>query len=259
MDFETLRREIEVETAAWQDIRDRAAACMERRTMVVQQAEALVGEMEGLTAALGAANTEIGERLAGLFGDLDRLEQATTDLPQRLTEVREGLNELINATWKELDSVVEDAAESLREESGQIFGEAGSALETEAEELRGFLEEDVLEVIQERCEETLDSVSETCTKLVESVDERFAAVVETAHERTAELMEQLDSFGENWTKNVTEVKDAYEKLVEEITGLGDDVTTLTEGIDAALDTTGIGMNAAAGTLDDIRSVMTDIV
>ena len=58
---------------------------------------------------------------------------------------------------------------------------------------------------------------------------------------------------------MSELGDEYRNVCEKIVSLGEDVRDLTDAIDLALRGTGVGINAATQSIDDIKSIMAGIV
>lgn len=217
---------------------------------------------EKLPAAADQCREQVVQTLDDLTAflpvQLDLAEQtlgSLTTLPQSMASAFTAMQTATGDALSDLADTAEKLATSLGNDSQKALEATLETARQEFDELKGFVEEDFVATLSQAYEEQVEKVCETCAELRDSVEEHVDEWVETAMEQVEELTQQMDEFGQKWTESVTEVKDAYEGLVEKVVTLGEDITTLTEAIDTALNTTGIGMNAATDSMNDILAIM----
>jgi DNA repair exonuclease SbcCD ATPase subunit len=259
MSLQDLKAEAESQLNVWdklasdaENISKRVGSLEERRSAIVAKAEGCRGKLQELLQSLKGV-------VSGQLESMRLAAERVKELPAAMDVATSKLEEICSDSWTRLEASAEEAKGTLGSRLEETLEDCLEAATTELEAVKEFAEEEFLANLIESFEDRVAFVCEKCEDARETVEEHIEGIIEHAEETVEEFHEKLDEFGKEWTESVDEVKESYEGLVDRVVTLGEDVTKLTESIDACLELTGIGMNSATKSMDDIRSVMGGIV
>lgn len=255
MSIADLQNAAKTQLAEWQELSSRVGNLERGMTELLQRQNAMLANARHLLIRIQAA-------AAILPGQLEAARQVLTELnelPEVLTAAATEAETLVADSVTRLTASAKEAEIVLGARTEQAIRETVDVVKAEFDELKGFVEDDFVDSLSENYEQHVEGVCEACETLRGSVEEHIDELIEEARKQVGDLAERIDGFGEQWKESVGEIKDAYDGLTSRIASLGRDVGALTNDIDLALDATGIGMNAATKSMDDIRAVMGGIV
>lgn len=254
-----LKAKLKAEIGAWANLFGDAKALQESLNRLRQlQTEILALPQKAAEAANHAivqAKTALTSGAEALTSSLSALASTPALIRQSTDEIESGFRESL----ERVTAIGHTSVSSLGTETTQMIENLRGRLEAEVDSLREFLEEDFTTPLSEKYQSATEAVCETYDNLRSNVVENVGKAVEHGEEQARELGDKLDEFGESWKRSVAEIRDSYEGVVGSVNELGREVSTLTEAIGTAMQTTAGGMNVATRSMDDIKSVMEDVV
>jgi hypothetical protein len=285
-DVETIGQEIdaltaqgETELAAWRDLLNRSRELAERIRHVHQAAEGALHALDaiGTSGRGGAGTNDPSSPPPGLQTLRDVLERSKERAQLLLDRASAHAERFVDGDVSEALKVVESAAVDLADLSMEHLEHLGVRVEelsndlmddwpTQVEEstnvildaTRGaaeILEADLREAVDEACTELAESLARAAESVSETVRdsiERFTAKVNGVID---ENIEQMQGRGRQWTGRMEELKSAYAGLGRDVETLGQELETIYSLVMDGMQTSGIGMNAAAASLTDLQSIM----
>jgi methyl-accepting chemotaxis protein len=256
---EQLHQAVVAEAAGWQKLGQRIGLLRERRNRLLSQCEDLCQQAkltaDGLKQQTMATTHSLATSVQGFRSNLSQLAGLPDWLPQAAMEAETAIQESFNG----LTTVGEITLDAMDQEMKQMANEIADTIENEVQSTADFIEDDFTGALSEIYSTNVDAVCETYQTLWTETGENMEQLTEHTLQQVHELGDQLGEFRDGWKRSVTELKDAFEDVAGSINGLGLEVTELTNTVDMAMQTTGTGMNLATSSLNDITSVMEDIV
>lgn len=268
------------EVSSWVTLRKRGDHVMDRLARLnsgLHEASAAVqglampandapgANMERQLDALRSALQVEGEKLRAVAQRVDDLSApllAGGDLREgfdRLGSVSETLAAAVESQTDMIEAVADAALSDLTEGLVERARMAEESVQESLETLARGAEEEMQETIEETAGEAfekLKALSEECSEEVEQAGEAFK---ERVGEIVEELGERLEARVREWTGELGELGESYAALRSDLEELGRQLNTIYGLTIQAMEGSGVGMNAAASSLNDLKSIMGDVV
>lgn len=269
---------VEGERDAWVSLLQRLAALGQRATEAQSQMENCLATAEsaitGLPNAVALATTAIGavpglepvlahanQSLADVQASVKGLAEAVSRggvLTEGLDQMEEAVIEIDEVTDTEIERVSDAAATLIADLSDtwpELLTTAVENLDDARQELAEALEETMDEGLQESCHEATAAVDSVVGSVGDATDDIVQIFTTEAQAIIGESRQRLGRHRGQWAERTAALGTAYGDLVRDLDGLGRDLSDLYSLVTTGMQTSGIGMHAAASSLDDLKNLM----
>lgn len=221
------------------------------------------------TAITKQWDASCGSALQSLEANVEALQLAATELlPETQQILSENLDEVESAFAQSTETLTEcfERYANAAAELAEVFVEQfPAAVESSQERLRNATDqsEEKLHVnfgdhLTGIAHEQLGRVHESAMTVQSRLNEELLLLAGEVGELKSLLLERFKTLQAEWMADIDETKTEFENFKSQVEELGASVTTLTGAIDDAMQTTGVGMNAAADVLTEVVQILEDV-
>jgi chromosome segregation ATPase len=210
--------------------------------------------IDGILRAVHQRSERVHKQLAAVLNDLQqRAEEPVEALDTSFSSLSgnaEAMIESIEPLATDIIAAVTDTQSGIAEACDQVCQRASEfAAHAEVELQQAF--EDGLDDAFADFAELADHCSERGDEIFRGIDDKVVDAVEETSEYLTGLSEKLGETLEVFSGQ-------YREIVDDLTGLGDDLEKIHAVVTTAMEGSGVGMETAAGALTDLRNAMSGV-
>ena len=276
--FEDLRGEVLAEVEAWQLLGERVRALGQNAEALAQAAEATLAGVEGWVGQAFNPGEVDGARWAETMQA--HLDQANREAQNILTRLQTALGGIVDGAVSEVVDAVEDTvslftdsaqqqiddiqssldvfASDLTDDWPERLERAGGGLVESVEKVSAALDEEMVEVLTEAYGDVTGQMESLADRTVDTIQEAYTALEGQVEDVLQDTTDKLQVCGRGWSDKVQQLDESYTELRTQLTQTAEDLGKIYELVTEGVQSSGIGMNAAASILMDAKAVMSGV-
>lgn len=257
-------------------LRELESACAGIESDLERVSQLDAGEVEAVArsfaAGLGEHRDVILDRLQDILAKTAGAFEVLTGLVEAFAEDGDlgsafaAFETTVGETSVAVEDAVDEAAELCEATAGAMIDDAVEAITETVEalddhfaSLASMMEEEIESFLETTFEAARDELSEAVEETTEGLEQTRQALEENVNTATQRLKEELEQLSGKWTETTRQVSEAYDGMERSIDELGQTIETIRDVTTSALNASGLGMNAASKTLEDMIDIMGSVV
>lgn len=197
---------------------------------------------------IGAINLLLQELRSKLQAAIDE------DFEIILDEVEQAVQNVLT----EFIEVTEEAVTLLDAENRKLFDDISHEVQSELEGFeRSMSQEHVLEtqtMIYSQLQHTAVEIQGT----LRSATEQLADFKVGSFTKVSASLARVDAIGERWRTHVTEIREVFSVIGNDVQSLEREVTRLISNVKNGQESTGTAMSSVAETFENVKQILTDV-